>query len=464
MQLLIWFIKPSDSLPRRQEKDPYAIKYTSIVSVLLTSGHVLTAIFLFLIWKYLVFITTTWAFCVGLAFYESSCILKSRPVKLGGGFFNSFLEPELIHPTRESYPLITLFSKLFKNFTFGIAYTRVKFRGSLLHLVRIRALIMTIFLSFFGLNRLFFKLVAYVLYSQEYGSLQEFLIRNFYNPDDTRRLYFKDGEWHANPNWEDIYKVLKNTLNFISTVDGPSIQGSCEKTLKAMQDLKMQTYTQAYAFTSPTPSGHHTPIVHQGYTELLENNQLKSLVGIQTAYSGALKTDGYGQPVAVTRFLGVKKLSTIVVHESSNLEYLGGQLRVPALPLVQGIWSDLRSIKPLVLNTHQTLSSLETPPLIGQLSQNIGSSPLTPQVIPTATPPTSINYHPYPSVLKTSIQGKFYYAPHLLKPLYISQAQRVEVIYKEFLSGLENVPLTEGQKLQLFNAIIFTECHYELLQ
>jgi len=147
-------------------------------------------LFFFLILKsFIKYITLVWLTLLVIASIEAFFIFKNKHSAI------SFLRPFPIHKTYDFYPTITILYKLYCNFVFDIVFIRVIYKPSLFRLLSIKPILVSIALSYFGINRLFLKLVKLFFSSWNFPDLSDFLAINYTNPLDARRLYFYKNKW-----------------------------------------------------------------------------------------------------------------------------------------------------------------------------------------------------------------------------------------------------------------------------
>jgi len=149
--------------------------------------------FLFRILKLITtYITIFWFIAVLIAIKESSKIVNYDPKSKK--ICPLFLQPTSIFKVHDKYPTITLIYDLYCNFIFDITYIRIKYRGSLYKLFRLKTLIEAIILSYFGLSKFIFKIIKMAIMATEYSDISDFILVYYSTVSDNRKLLFRDNK------------------------------------------------------------------------------------------------------------------------------------------------------------------------------------------------------------------------------------------------------------------------------
>jgi len=284
-----------------------------------------------LLLQYFKIVVSVWLFFVVLAVFESNKILKIKPLLNDAGFFNSYIRPQRIHPQLNNYPLITLLYKIYCNFIFEITYTRIKYPNYWYNFFNFKNVFITILLSLFGLNRIFLKIVKFLFFSKKFKNLEDFLIVYFQNANDTRIIIYYNGCWVTNPNFEIIFQNIIKKCPAASKVE--NLKEILEKTNNMY--FNTQTYSEVqYAQTQLINNKYSQ--THLIYKNILNSNLAKDYVGIQTSYTAACDKGFYGKKIIIDKYLGLTKLSTLLLQNTSTLKIISETKHIPNANILTG--------------------------------------------------------------------------------------------------------------------------------
>jgi len=313
------------------------------------------SIIFFFFKKTVLCVTSAWVLLIFLAINESNKILRYHP--RDATISPIYLQPMTVVKVCDLYPTITILYTLYCNFIFDITYIRVKTKKPLFSFISLKSLAWTIFLSFFGLNKLILKLIKFFLISRYYKDISDYLYITYFNPEDNRKLLYFDEQWHANPDPQPVvkflieagYNLLPTQLSFIT---------SCwESTAKQLKQAQMESEVQAQlcAHIYPPLKTNHYFLPH---TFNSRNNTIACITDKKLA---AMK-DFYGKNVAIVEFLGDKKLSTQIWENVYNVNPVNKFRPIPLYYSALGLLQNKNSPESLRLqsqNRHDWESSAQ---------------------------------------------------------------------------------------------------------
>lgn len=125
---------------------------------------------------------------------------------INGKSENKYLEEPQLNYVPINYPILTILYVIAQRHSFNISLTKVSsgkyFLRPKLSLV---LFLQTVFLNFFGINRLFIAWTKFLLGISGEPDFASFLLKYASSPLNKRVIVFSNGVWRTNPKWWDRF-------------------------------------------------------------------------------------------------------------------------------------------------------------------------------------------------------------------------------------------------------------------
>ena len=231
--------------------------------------------------------------------------------------YNSSLRPIKINYVLDGYPLGTILYHLYCNHVFNITYMRVKNNNHIFCFYTIKNIAFIIFLSFFGINKLFLKLARSIIHFHKAKAIVPFLVNYNLNFFDKRMLLLIDNKWVANPKknyWLDKLShntnIPKDQLDIIS--------------IKINHALKNKlNHSEFYAEASFIPTKYNNGInqMHYVFKNIVDQSAIPNSYAYQTQYYNAEKSNFFNKQPIVKIYPGHTKFSSLLPIDKSQTDY-----------------------------------------------------------------------------------------------------------------------------------------------
>lgn len=262
---------------------------------------IIKTILTFFIWFFLKAITFSFMFMLFIINKESNDILNKN-----NGFY---IRAKKIEQIPEEIPILTLFYKWSFNKVFDLTYFKIKNKSkwliiAVLKNIRIKDLILRIFLISIGLNKLFFKIIKTLWYKE---NIVKCIFEKTYRENDGKLIIKINNEWKVNGYNEIIKGILKKHNKIIS-------ENECENLLKKWIELNNKTNSNKILnFTGISLEG--TSVKHYGTSSMSKE---KENIVYLTDRSKAILKDFYGRDIVLNN---IKIIKESVLLEAKRGEY-----------------------------------------------------------------------------------------------------------------------------------------------
>ena len=263
---------------------------------------------MYIIIFYIKFISFLYVMIFITANYESNKILNKKFFNNGERYTNYSIRPKILSQTPKELQIGNILFIAYWNFVFNITYLKILYgKWFFLKNIKIKNIIERLFLMYFGISKLFIKLMIHIFKIYKKNNIEDYLLIFFLNPEDNRIILRINNKWVVNNGWKILKEIIEKNIikddNFLS-----KIEDIYHKIIKS----NYTTTTYEASFTNPNKR----QIIHNIYPEI---SKKKEISPYRTAYDIAYNNNFYKKSPIIKKFYGDNKESTLIPEKKINL-------------------------------------------------------------------------------------------------------------------------------------------------